>query len=122
MASSAFIHGHARGFLCGSNKNNDLEKPSPDSGTKSGTVAITPLVELLISWASLPDSIQRAIISAVQKIIEGVKESLERIGQFAPDTQILVRCDKEAEHAQLVYLLSQCHMDSLTKISLMKPK
>ncbi|MDD4357902.1 MAG: hypothetical protein PHN98_11710 [Smithellaceae bacterium] len=54
------------------NKNNDLENLSSDSGTKSGTVAITPLVELLISWASLPDSIQRAIISAIQKIIEGV--------------------------------------------------
>lgn len=98
-----------------------IDTALPTAGHKSPAAQLSKTLQIEV-LATGDKSNLLYQVNGIPHTKQQLKDSLERVGQFAPDTQILIRCEKESEHAQLVYLLSQCHIDHLTKISLMKPK
>ena len=102
-------------------KTSFIDTALPKSGHKSSTAQLSKTlhIEVLAIDGKKNQAYQ---VNGIPHTKQQLCDSLERVGQFAPDTQILIRCDKESTHDQLVYLLSQCHIEKLKKISLMKPK
>lgn len=98
----------------------DTALPKPGSGKSSPQLSKVIQIEVQDDNSEKPELCYR--LNGIPHTRQQMQDAIKRFGQLSPDIQIMVRCDNESKHGDLVYLLSQCHNEHLEKVSLLKPK
>lgn len=96
-----------------------LEAQMPTKSSKAqANVELSNIVRIDIPENTSRENIY--IINGTAQPDYEVRKLLKRYGELMPDAELLIRCHPDSEHSQLVTLLSECSVNNLKKLKLIK--
>ncbi|MAX25609.1 MAG: hypothetical protein CMJ19_14010 [Phycisphaeraceae bacterium] len=60
-------------------------------------------------------------VNGIPHTKDQLAQTLQQFGSYSRESDIMIQCDNESRHGELVYLLSLLHANHLDKIQILKP-